>query len=339
VHRLLLAFTLLLTHCAQPQHTLTGATMGTTYSVVLRAKDLSPGHADTLRETLQAELDWLESIFSTYRADSEISRLNNRYQPNRPYPVSNDMAEVLRIAVSVKAVTGGAFSPLVGAIVDYWGFGPGKAADQGVKQPAPAALGCESRAAFSLVTAKGSQNGASLVITKDATPACARHKPKLDLSAIAKGYAVDRLVLLLAKRGFSNYLVEIGGEVCVVSTQGKPWRIGIEDPLQGGAFAQVVMLENGCVATSGNGRQGRFANGRLITHIVDPRTGLPLTGPRSSVSVIAATGADADAWATGLYVLGSKEAIALADAKGLGVLYLEEASGRLERSASVAWPR
>ncbi|MFZ5628807.1 MAG: FAD:protein FMN transferase [Spirochaetota bacterium] len=96
INSLLLAIALFVIHCTRPETTFTGTTMGTTYSVVLRGKVLPQGDAETLRTAIQAELDRLENIFSTYRRDSEISRLNSRYKPNRPYPVSSDMAEVLR---------------------------------------------------------------------------------------------------------------------------------------------------------------------------------------------------------------------------------------------------
>jgi thiamine biosynthesis lipoprotein len=352
---------LVLGACAEHKQAFSGTTMGTTYSVVLRGKELPPNDAETLHRAIQAELDRLESIFSTYKPDSEISRLNSRYQPNRPYPVSNDMAEVLRIAASVKAATGGAFSPLVGSLVDYWGFGPGKAADNSVSQTSPAVLGCASRAEFSLVPTKGSQKGMSLVITnrrlkkapaagssagvfpepaKAPTRTCAGQKPKLDLSAIAKGYAVDRLGELLMQRGFSNYLVEIGGEICVrAPAGGAAWRVGIEDPRGSPSLAQAMEIHSGCLATSGNSRQIRNVGSRRVTHIIDPLTGEALERNLSSVSVIAPTAAEADAWATGLFVLGQPKAIELAAAQSMAVMYLEEAAGRVQKSTTPAWPQ
>ncbi|GAB4423760.1 MAG: FAD:protein FMN transferase [Turneriella sp.] len=387
INSLLLAIALFVIHCTQPQTTLTGTTMGTTYNVVLRGKVLPQPDAENLRRVIQAELDRLEHIFSTYRPDSEISRLNGSFQPNRPYPVSNDMAEVLRIAARVKAATGGAFSPLVGALVDYWGFGPGQAADTSVRTTPPAVLGCASRAEFSLVPTKGSQKGMSLVITnrlpekepkagsgnrarlqkghlwpfserfwdkiaasaagagvfpepaKAPTAACAGQKPKLDLSAIAKGYAVDRLGHLLMQNGFSTYLVEIGGEICVRAPTGSAaWRIGIEDPLGSGSLAQAMEIHSGCVATSGNSRQARTVGSRRVTHIINPLTGQALERNLSSVSIMAATAAEADAWATGLFVLGMPKAIELAAAQSMAVMYLEEGAGRVQKSATPAWP-
>lgn len=340
INSLLLAIALFVIHCTQPQQPLTGATMGTTYSVVLRGKILPPGDAETLRTAIQAELDRLENIFSAYRPGSEISRLNSGYQLNRPYPVSKDMAEVLRIAAGVKAATGGAFSPLVGSLVDYWGFGPGKAADTSVRPTPPAVLGCASRADFSLVPTKGLEKGMSLVITKAPTPACAGQKPKLDLSAIAKGYAVDRLGQLLNQKGFSTYLVEIGGEICVrAPAGGAAWRIGIEDPLGSGSLAQAMEIHNGCVATSGNSRQTRTVGSRRVTHIINPLTGQALERNLSSVSVMAVTAAEADAWATGLFVLGRPKAIELAAAQSMAVLYLEVAAGRVQKHTTPAWPQ
>jgi thiamine biosynthesis lipoprotein len=331
---------LVLGACAEHEQTFSGTTMGTTYSVVLRGKELSPNDAETLHRAIQAELDRLESIFSTYRSDSEISRLNSRYRPDRPYRVSNEMAEVLHIAARVKAATGGAFSPLVGSLVDYWGFGPEKSADKSVSQTSPAVLGCASRAEFSLLPTKGSQKGTSLVITKAPTRTCAGQKPKLDLSAIAKGYAVDRLSELLMQRGFSNYLVEIGGEICVRNTAGgAAWLLGIEDPRGSPSLAQAMEIHSSCLATSGNSRQMRTVGSRRVTHIIDPLTGEALERNASSVSVIAPTAAEADAWATGLFVLGQPKAIELAAAQSMAVMYLEEAAGRVQKSTTPAWPQ
>lgn len=388
INSLLLAIALFVIRCTQPQQTLTGATMGTTYSVVLRGKILPPGDAETLLKAIQAELDRLENVFSTYRPGSEISRLNSSYQLNRPYPVSNYMAEVLRIALSVKAATGGAFSPLVGALVDYWGFGPDKAADTSVRPTPPAVLGCASLAEFFLVPTKGLEKVMSLVITnrllekepkagsgnrarlqkghlwpfserfwdkiaasaagagvfpepaRAPTPACAGQKPKLDLSAIAKGYAVDRLGQLLMQKGFSTYLVEIGGEICVrTAAGGAAWRVGIEDPLGSPSLAQAMEIHNGCVATSGNSRQAKTIGSRRVTHIINPLTGQALERSLSSVSVMAATAAEADAWATGFFVLGRPKAIELAAAQSMAVMYLEDATGRVQRDTTPAWPQ
>ncbi len=330
----------LLLACSAPKHTLTGQTMGTTYRVVLRGAELVPADKAALYAAMQAELDRLEDIFSTYRPDSEVSRLNRSYRLQQPYPVSSDMAEVLQLAAVVRNATGGAFSPLVGTLVDYWGFGPGKATELTVQNSAPAVLGCASHADHFLVPTKNPQTGKFLVITKAPAPVCGGQKPKLDLSAIAKGYAVDRLGKLLTENGFSNYLIEIGGEVCVrAPAGGAAWRVGIEDPLGSGALAQAMEIHNGCVATSGNARQGKTVGSRRVTHIIDPLTGQALERNLSSVSVMAATAAEADAWATGLFVLGRQKAIELAAAQPMAILYLEEVKGRLEKSISPGWPQ
>ncbi|MFZ5628808.1 MAG: FAD:protein FMN transferase [Spirochaetota bacterium] len=175
---------------------------------------------------------------------------------------------------------------------------------------------------------------------KAPTPACAGQKPKLDLSAIAKGYAVDRLGQLLNQKGFSTYLVEIGGEICVrAPAGGAAWRVGIEDPLGSGSLAQAMEIHNGCVATSGNSRQTRTVGSRRVTHIINPLTGQALERSLSSVSVMAATAAEADAWATGLFVLGRPKAIELAAAQSMAVMYLEDATGRVQRDTTPAWPQ
>ena len=338
--------TCLLLACSVPKQTLTGETMGTTYRVVLRGTDLSPVDSTALRAAIQAELDRLEQIFSTYRKDSEISWLNREYRLRQPYPVSAEMAEVLQLAERVRRASGGAFSPCVGELVDFWGFGATKSNQNLQTGSLPKQLACSAQAELSLSPMPATQNGGAptqaLVVTQgqQAPIECRQLRPKLDLSAIAKGYAVDRLGKLLTEKGFSTYLIEIGGEICVrAPAGGAAWRVGIEDPLGSGALAQAMEIYTGCVATSGNSRQAKTVGSRRVTHIIDPLTGEALERSLSSVSVMAGTAAEADAWATGLFVLGRPRAIELAAAQSMAVMYLEEAAGRVERSTTPAWPQ
>ena len=147
----------------------------------------------------------------------------------------------------------------------------------------------------------------------------------MDLSALAKGYAVDRVATVLRDGGYSSFMVEVGGEVVAQgrNADGRSWRVGIEEPdaVQRTVYAAVT-LEGSALATSGDYRNYRIADGRRISHIIDPRTGRPAGHSLASVSVVSATCMVADAWATALSVLGPEEGLALARRLDLAALFI-----------------
>jgi thiamine biosynthesis lipoprotein len=148
----------------------------------------------------------------------------------------------------------------------------------------------------------------------------------IDLDGIAPGWAVDRLAERLEALGVRDYLVEIGGEVRARgdSPEQRRWRVAVEKPLAGERVAQAVIeLGNNGVSTSGDYRDYREMDGRRISHTIDPRTGLPVAHRLASVTVVHASVAAADAWATALMVLGPEEGMALARREGLAALFVE----------------
>ena len=165
-----------------------------------------------------------------------------------------------------------------------------------------------------------------------AVPAISKRIPELriDLSAVAKGYAVDRVAEALFKAGHADYLVEIGGEVRVHghNIAEVPWRLGIERPqIDGRAIHTVVLLTDGSLATSGDYRLYRNLGNHRISHIIDPRNGKPIEHRPASVSVIDELCVRADAYATALLVLGPDEGMRLAEEEGLAVLFLTQGDG------------
>ena len=147
----------------------------------------------------------------------------------------------------------------------------------------------------------------------------------IDLSAIAKGYAVDLIGEAIEATGHTHYLAEIGGEVRArgVKPSGQPWTVGIEVP-DGGVqdVAEKRTLVGLSIATSGNYRNLRTVDGKTVTHILDARTGEPVSHGLGSVSVLDPSCMSADALATALYVLGAKDGHALAEREGIPALFL-----------------
>ena len=152
----------------------------------------------------------------------------------------------------------------------------------------------------------------------------------LDLSAIAKGYAVDRIAAILRAQGAQHGMVEIGGEVVAWGSraQGGPWKLAVDAPVDdakpGQDFAAIVKLMNKAMATSGDYRQFRIENGRRVQHIIDPRTGVPVEHGLASVTVVAQDCITADAYATALMVMGVRDGLALVNSiPRVDALFLE----------------
>ena len=205
---------------AGQRYTIAGATMGTTFNVTVVA---SPGSAAAgLRAAVERRLDGIEGRMSHYRPDSELSRFN-RARTTEPLAMSRETLDVVAEALAVSRVSGGAFDVTVGPLVDAWGFGSGGRAAATPDEAALAAL--RARIGFELLQ----------VDLAASTLRKRREDVALDLSAIAKGYAVDAVATLLDELGFSDYLVEIGGELRAAGAneRGEPWRVAIERPAPG----------------------------------------------------------------------------------------------------------
>jgi thiamine biosynthesis lipoprotein len=297
--------------CAGELITLTGKSMGTTYSVKLSA--LPEG---VTQATLQAEIDrCLDTInrhMSTWIEDSEISRFN-RYRDTDWFPVSSETAFVVKSAIEVSQQTEGAFDVTVGPLVNLWGFGPDPA---GHALPEPARI----EAAHARV-------GYRFLEARDDPPALRKSRAdvSVDLSAIAKGFGVDQVAAVLEKRSITNFMVEIGGEIRAegVKPDGTPWRIGIETPTPfSRGIQRAVALTGQSMATSGDYRNFVVIDGKRYSHTIDPKTGWPVDHQLTSVSVIAENCMLADAYATAIVVLGPDEGYHWAEQKGLAALLI-----------------
>jgi thiamine biosynthesis lipoprotein len=306
-------------------HKLQGQTMGTQYNISIVASEA----IDT--QHLQAELEeTLASInqqMSTYLDDSELSRFNQTSDTDW-FNVSTPVATVVRSALTVSQQSKGAFDATVFPLIKRWGFGPAFRQDM----PSDEEL-----------TSLKEQTGYQYIQVRTDPPALKKDKPAimLDLSAIAKGYAVDQLTEYLNQQGFTNHLVEIGGEVRATGLNGKqhPWQIGIERPLNHQRSQLIgIPLNNESVATSGNYRNYFEHDGKRYSHTIDPKTGKPVTHQLASVTVIHPENMWADAYATAIMVLGAEKGLALAEALELPVYLLSHAkNGQLNESHSTAF--
>jgi len=309
--------------------TLKGATMGTRYSVVIA----DPPRAFDRRELKSGMESMLESVnaqMSTWRADSEISAFNTASSGSWR-TVSHDMLGVVAEALRIGRLSGGAFDPTVGPLVDLWGFGPGSANNTRV----PTARQIERAAR---------RTGLGHIRANPVRSALAKGRDgiEIDLSGIAKGFGVDRMAEFLDRRDIGNYLVEIGGELRAKGEggQGGPWRIGIERPTTAPRRAmRIVGLDGGAIATSGDYRNFFEREGARYAHIIDPRTGAPVTHALASVTVIAPTTMRADALSTALMVLGPGDGPALAEREGIAALFLIRGGDGFAEIASSAFAR
>ena len=291
-----------------------GTSMGTSYAVHARCSDGVP------EDSIAALLARINRQMSTYDEASELSQFN-RAPVGVAVPASIELATVTALAQQVADRTGGALDVTVAPLVALWGFGA-RAVARPPDAPEPDAATLRStRAVVGYRRLEASLEPPRLRKLAPVT---------LDLSALAKGYAVDRIAALLAASNCQSYLVELGGEVRVrgLNARGQPWRIGIEPPAAGQPAVRLLMKRAGAVATSGDYRQTRSGtDGVRMTHIIDPRTGRPVRHRLASATVVASTAILADAYATALMVLGEADGLAFAERNDLAALLIRRTEG------------
>jgi len=306
---------------AKREHLIQGPTMGTTYHV-----KVVTGYFQAitgLKEKIDRRLEEINQSMSTYIEDSEISRFNNYQQVGKRFKISNDFYQVMRTAQRIFELSDGAWDGTVNPLVDLWGFGRA-----GPKNKVP--MEYEISALLSDI---GFDN---IIVLEPGFLLKKRAAVTLVLSSIAKGYGVDQVADTIRKEGFQNYLVEIGGEVFASGYRedGKLWRIGINRPQTDAAFDEVykvVNLHNRAFATSGDYRNFFAVDGIRYAHIINPRTGYPISNGVVSVTVIADTCCFADGLATAIMVMGAEKGLDLINRLDAveGLVIVEQMDGRL----------
>lgn len=257
---------------------------------------------------------------STYRKDSELSRFN-RLEAGKWFKVDPKTYNVIKASIEVNKKTGGAFDITVGPLVNLWGFG------------SKIKLRTKPPKDWEIEKIKKEVGSENLILHTAETKLKKIGKSLyLDLAAIAKGYGVDVISMLLAKENIDNYMVEIGGEVRLSGYRNRDkerWRIGIEKPVASTREKGMALsLTNISVATSGDYRNFFEYRDKRYSHTIDPRTGWPVAHKMASVTVFAKNCMMADAYATALNVMGPSRGILWADKNNIkSIFYIKTENG------------
>lgn len=309
--------------CGAPASQLTllsGQTMGSAWTVKIAGA--LPMPREQLRDGVQARFDAVDAALSTYRPDSALNRFNEA--PHDDWQQLDPLLfEVLQEALRLAAISEGAYDVTVAPLVDLWGFGP----DPARHEPPPAGAIAAARAHV------GWQK-----VQLDAGAMRARRPPgvRVDLSSLGKGAGVDAVATWLQAQGVHDYLIDLSGKLRAAgrNARGEPWRIAVEkpeadDPLgRPNITGEVVALDAQSVATAGDYRQYFESGGRHYSHLIDPRSGMPIDHGTLSATALADDCLRADAWATLLTVVSPQQAMQIAEAHGIAALLIvRDASG------------
>ena len=297
---------------------LNGPTMGTRWSALFFAqRGYDP---DPLRAALQAAVCEVDAQMSTWKPDSDLMRLNAA-PVGEWVAVPGRLAEVLRLGLEIGRESGGAFDIGMGDAVTAWGFGSEAAGSDPI-----------------LAAMAKPRVPAHEALELDATRVRKSAAIALDLNGVAKGYGVDRLADTIRASGIAAALVGIDGEMRAIGLRpdGQAWTIAVEAPdTERRTPHSILGLHDAAVATSGDYRHWVEVQGRRLSHTMDPKRGAPLVASPASVTVVARTCAEADAWATALMVLGLERGAQFAGEHGLDALFLLRDDGGSARGVGV----
>lgn len=308
--------------------TIDGQAMGSNLRVVV----IDPsGRADrqAIELAIEETVQQVNSRFSNWHADSEVSRFNQAEITN-PIKISKELQLVIEQANVIHFASEGLLDITLGPLVELWGFG----------SPGPRSEPPSDEAIAATLPKIGQMH--VLTLDRDAgTLTKAFPDTEIYLAAIAKGTGIDAIAQTLLDMGFTDLMVEVGGDLVAFGNgpSGRGWRIGIERPdsLSRG-LEEIVALSGSGMATSGDYRNYFEQDGVRYSHILDASTGRPITHSTASVTVLAATAAQADAWATALLALGSDRGLAIAEDQGLAALFInrsqDSAQGEFQHLAT-----
>ena len=308
-----------------------GSTMGTSWRArVVLAPGAQAANSGALVAVLQRQLDTVVAQMSHWERESDLSRFN-RAAAGSWHVLPPAFHSVLTYALQVADASGGAYDPCAGALVNCWGFGARQRYDEaGFQAPSDTDIDMiiarQDRLRLQVDTATGKVMQPGAV--------------EIDLSSVAKGYAVDQLARSLEAQGVRHYLVEVGGELrgAGVKPDGQPWWVTLEDVPDADDQAPVVVALHGlAVATSGDYRRHFQHGGARASHTLDPRTGYPIQNNVASVTVLHAECVAADALSTALSVLGADAGIRFAEDRHLAARFLLRGRNGLQEVSTAAF--
>ncbi len=291
-----------------------GSTMGTHYTVVSLDATRRLDEVE-VKAAIESALANVNRQMSNWDPSSEISQFNSKTD-SAPVSISPALAEVMEAAEAVHTASGGRFDTTMGPLIELWGFG----ATGSTTMPSEAAIAAAQERSGHANTVRVGQ-GSLQKVQPDA---------QVYLAAIGKGYGADQVGRTLEALGIVDYMVEIGGDLYASgrNSDGLPWQIGIEAPaINTRDVLQVVGVSNLGLASSGDYRNYFEQDGQRFSHLIDPRTGRPVTHNTAAATVLAENAMLADAWATALHILGKADGLALAEEQGLAVLFTERDPG------------
>ncbi len=327
LHFLIITALLLLTGCElfkEKTVELSGSALGTTYSLKLLG---IPESVDVreLHDQIKIVLNAVETSMSVHNSNSEVAQFN-RHTSDDWFRISENMFQVINEAQTISNASEGAFDVTIGNLIELWGFG---------KSLPPKSIPNEKN----IIRAKHTSGYKNLQLSQSSS-SIKKSIPELtlNLSAIAKGYAVDSVAEFLDEAGIDRYLVEIGGELRTKGRKqsGKFWLVAIERPeIDKRSIYKIIRLTDMSLATSGDYRNFYEIEGKRFSHTINPFTGRPVENNIASVSVMHPSCMQADALATTLMSMGYESGSQFAEDKDLAVIWiLRTENGIVEKLSS-----
>ena len=300
-----------------------GPTMGTTYTVKFYTVE-SGGNVQSLKDDVDSVLLRINQLMSTYDPSSDLS-LFNKMPSGSKQEVSSEFAHVVDKALLISTMSDGYYDVTVGPLANLWGFGPDKSRDE---PPTDEEInGAKQKVGYKNLLLSGN------VLSKE-------KDIYVDLSSIAKGYGVDAIANKLDENGIESYLIEVGGEIRSKGKKedGGSWKIAIESPAGGHNVAQLIIdVDDLAIATSGDYRNYFEKNGVRYSHIINPKTGRPITHKLVSVTIIDKTAVMADGLATAITVLGPDKGLEFAEKHGIAAYLMIKKDFGYEERVSTAF--
>ncbi len=292
------------------------AIMGTVVRVELWHQDETVGRAAI--DAVMAEMHRIDKLMSTYKEDSELSRVN-REAAKRPVAVTRELFDLVSRSLDVSTMTAGAFDITYASAGHLYNY------RRKIKPSAEA-----------LEEALPAIDYRHVILDEgDTSIAFKHHGVRVDLGGIAKGHAVDRAVGLLRARGIKRAIVSAGGDSRIIGDrQGRPWMVGVRDPRREEEMAAILPLSDAAVSTSGDYERYFELDGVRYHHIISPTSGRPVTGIRSA-TVIGQDSTTMDALSTSVFVMGVQKGLSLVESLPNVEAVIIDAAGRMHYSSGL----